>query len=327
MDALSDVLRAVRLTGAIFFDVCATGPWVAETPQGSTVVSAMFPGSDHLICYHVITGGECWASVPGEAPRHLKAGDIIVLPHGDTHVLSSTVGLRRSPDMSMYRYPRDGQLPIRIAVGEQAGSGATFVCGFLGCDARPYNPLLAALPRVFTISDEASGALASYVQFALAESKMQRMGGQGVLGRLSELMFIDVVRRYIETLPAERTHWLSGLKDPYIGRALTELHREPAREWTLEGLAREAGLSRSALAERFTEFVGQPPMQYLAAWRMQLAANQLSSGLESIATVANRVGYESEAAFSRTFKRIVGVPPGQWRRDRHSASQEAVASA
>jgi len=324
MDALSDVLRAVRLTGAIFFDVRATEPWVAETPEGSSVVGAMFPGSDHLICYHVITRGECWASVPGEAPRRLKAGDIIVLPHGDAHVLSSAVGLRRSPDMSMYRYPRDGQLPIRIAVGESRNSGTTFVCGFLGCDARPYNPLLAALPRAFTISDEKSGALASYVQFALAESKRHRMGGQGVLGRLSELMFIDVVRRYIETLPAERTDWLSGLRDPYISRALSELHRSPAKNWTLESLARQAGLSRSALAERFTQFIGQPPMQYLAAWRMQLASNQLATGLDSIATVANRVGYESEAAFSRTFKRIVGVPPGQWRRVRAAGTAEAT---
>jgi AraC-like DNA-binding protein len=316
MDALSDVLRAVRLTGAIFFDVHASEPWVAETPAGKSIVGAMFPGSEHLICYHVVTQGNCWATVAGQPPMRLTAGDIIVLPHGDTHVLSSTIGLRRTPDMSLYRTPRDGQLPVSISMGDPEGVPAHFVCGFLGCDARPFNPLLSALPPVFVVSDQAGGALAAYVQFALAESKQPRMGGQGVLGRLSELMFVDVVRRYLESLPPDRTDWLAGLRDPMIGRALAAFHRNPARAWTIESLARNVGLSRSALAERFTQFVGQPPMQYLANWRMQLAANHLLSGTESVAAVANRVGYESEAAFSRAFKKMVGAPPSQWRTQR-----------
>ena len=313
MDTLSEVLRAVRLTGAIFFDVHASGPWVAETPAGKTVVAAMFPGSEHLISYHVITLGSCWACVEGEQPMKLSAGDIIVLPHGDTHVLSSTPGLRRRPDMSMYRYPADGRLPVTISVGGPQGEPVRFVCGFLGCDARPYNPLLKALPRVIRVTDRAGGALATYVQFALAESKEPRLGGQGVLGRLSELMFIDVVRRYLESLPADRTDWLAGLRDPLVGRALSALHRDPARAWTIESLARHVGLSRSALAERFSQFVGQPPMQYLMSWRIQLAASQLRSGVDSVAVIANRVGYASEAAFSRAFKKVVGTPPGKWR--------------
>ena len=322
MDALSDVLQAVRLTGAIFFDIRASEPWVAETPEGRSIVAAMFPGSEHLVSYHVITHGQCWASVPGEEPMLLSAGDVIVLPHGDTHVLSSTPGLRRSPDMSMYRMPLDGQLPVRISVGtpkaEGDDAGATqFVCGFLGCDARPYNPLLTALPKVFRVSDSA-GALASYVQFALAESKDQRIGGASVLNRLSELMFVDVVRRYLETLPPDRADWLAGLRDPFVGRALAALHRSPARDWTIESLAREVALSRSALAERFTQFVGAPPMQYLTNWRMQLAANHLLSGTENVAAIANRVGYESEAAFSRAFKKVVGTPPSEWRKQRNS---------
>ena len=320
MDALSDVLRAVRLKGAIFFDVQATGAWVAETPRGDTIVRAMFPDSEHLICYHVLTDGQCWASVPGEAPMLMKAGDIILLPHGDTHVLSSAIGLRRTPDMSLYRYPSDGQLPISIAMGESCGDGiheaAQFVCGFLGCDARPYNPLLAALPRVIRVSDDGIGALGMFVKLALAESKGPRIGGQGVLSRLSELMFVDVVRRYLESLPPDRMDWLAGLRDPFVGRALTALHRQPARDWTLETLAREAALSRSALAERFTQFVGRPPMHYLTDWRMQLAANHLQGGTDSIAAIANLVGYESEAAFSRAFKKSVGTPPSQWRKDR-----------
>ena len=322
MDALSDVLQAVRLTGAIFFDIRASEPWVAETPEGGTIVNAMFPGSEHLVCYHVITRGQCWASVPGEEPMLLSAGDIIVLPHGHTHVLSSTPGLRRSPDMSMYRFPTDGQLPVRISMGGPRNDGSgdqaeptEFVCGFLGCDSRPYNPLLTALPRVFRVSDSA-GSLASYVRFALAESKDQRIGGASVLNRLSELMFVDVIRRYLETLPPDRADWLAGLRDPFVGRALAALHRTPARDWTIELLAREVALSRSALAERFTQFVGAPPMQYLTNWRMQLAANHLLSGTENVAAIANRVGYESEAAFSRAFKKAVGIPPSEWRKNR-----------
>ncbi len=216
--------------------------------------------------------------------------------------------------MALYRLPRDRQLPISISMGDPEGAAAHFVCGFLGCDARPYNPLLAALPRVIRVSDHTGGTLAAYVQFALAESKEPRIGGQGVLGRLSELMFVDVVRRYLETLPADRRDWLAGLRDPFIGRALAALHRNPVRSWTIESLARNVGLSRSALAERFTQFVGRPPMQYLTNWRMQLAANYLRSGMESVAVIANRVGYESEAAFSRAFKKVVGTPPGQWRK-------------
>ena len=320
MDTLSEVLRAVRLTGAIFFDVHASGRWVAETPAGKSIVGAMFPGSEHLICYHVITEGTGWACVPGEEPMRLEAGDIIVLPHGHTHVLSSTPGLRHSPDMSMYRLPRDGRLPVSVSVGDAGGEPTQFVCGFLGCDARPYNPLLTALPKVFRVSDSARGSLAAYVQFALAESKTPRMGGEGVLGRLSELMFIDVVRCYLESLPPERTDWLAGLRDPMVGRALTALHRDPARAWTIESLARKVGLSRSALAERFSQFVGQPPIQYLMNWRMQLAASQLRSGVDSVAVIASRVGYDSEAAFSRAFKKAVGAPPSHWRRDAPGAA-------
>ncbi|HTD72211.1 MAG TPA: AraC family transcriptional regulator [Steroidobacteraceae bacterium] len=317
VDALSDVLRAVRLTGAIFFDIQASEPWVAETPSGEAIVEAMFPGSEHLVCYHVITRGSCWACIPGEEPTRLSAGDIIVLPHGDTHVLSSTPGLRRTPDMSLYRMPADGKLPVSISMGGSQGESVHLVCGFLGCDARPYNPLLTALPRVILVSGAAGGALAAYVQFALAESKEPRMGGQCVLGRLSELMFVDVVRHYLETLPADRTGWLAGLRDPFVGRALTAFHRAPARAWTIESLAKSVGLSRSALAERFTQFVGQPLMQYMTNWRMQLAANHLLSGVESVAVIANRVGYDSEAAFSRAFKKSVGAPPSQWRKVRN----------
>lgn len=314
MDALSDVLRAVRLTGAIFFDVRASEPWVAETPPGGSIVGTIFPGADHLVSYHVITRGSCWAGVAGEAPIRLSAGDVVVFPHGDQHAMSSAPGMHAAPDLALYRRPVDGQLPFKLSVGSTTDESAQFVCGFLGCDARPFNPLLTALPRVVHVRGATNGAIGAFVQVALAEAREPRPGGQCVLSHLSELMFVDVVRRHLETLPADRTGWLAGLRDPAVGRALAALHRSPARDWTLESLAREAGLSRTALAERFTEFVGQPPMQYLTNWRMQLAATHLRSGTDSIALVAERVGYESEAAFSRAFKRALGEPPSAWRK-------------
>src|SRR5688500_15313252 len=203
MDALSDVLRAVRLTGAFFFDVHACAPWVAETPLGKSVVAAMFPGSDHLISYHLIMEGTCWATIEGEEPIKLCAGDIILLPHGDTHVMATTPGMRQTPEMSMYRMPENRQLPTKISVGTEIGEKSHFVCGFLGCDSRPYNPLLTALPRVIHMRDHASGALGAYFRAALDESK-GRMGGECMLSRISELMFVDVVRRYLESLPADR---------------------------------------------------------------------------------------------------------------------------
>jgi AraC-like DNA-binding protein len=317
MDALSDVLKAVRLTGAVFFDIRAAEPWVAATPPGEAIVGRMFPGAEHLISYHVMIGGSCWAGMPDAPPVQLQEGDIIVFPHGDTHLLSSAPGMRTRADLSRYRQPQEGQqLPFTISMGaDGAAEAAHFVCGFLGCDVRPYNPLLAALPRLIHVRD-AGGALGAYVRFALAESRQPRIGGESVLSRLSELMFVDVVRQYLERLPADRTDWLAGLRDPFVGRALNALHRNPARNWSLHSLARHVGLSRSALAERFSQFVGRPPMQYLANWRMQVATGHLMAGRDSVAAIANRVGYDSESAFSRTFKKVVGTSPSQWRRER-----------
>ena len=316
MDALSDVLRAVRLTGAIFFDIRASNPWVAATPPGDSIVSKIFKDAEHLIPFHVVTDGECWGELPGERPIHLAAGDVIVFPHGDAHTMSSAPGMKGSPNLDLYRRPGNGQLPFSMSMGNSGGTPAHIVCGYLGMDATPFNPLLAALPRVIHMPHLSGGAIGALVQFAITEAKDQRPGGEVVLGHLSELMFVDVVRRYLETLPGAQTNWLAALREPFVGKALTAMHRSPAHAWTLESLAREIGLSRSALAERFTEFVGQPPMQYLANWRMQLAANYLLIGTDSIATIAERVGYESEAAFSRAFKKTVGTPPSEWRKRR-----------
>ena len=314
MDPLSDVLKAVRLTGAIFFEIDGAEPWAAETPAGSSIVDRIFPGTQHLIPYHVVTMGSCWGWAPGETPVHLSAGDIIMFPQGDAHVMSSGPGMRDKPNYSVYRHPTEQQLPFEFSMGAGSVVSSHIVCGYLGCDARPFNPLLSALPRVIRVSDREGGALNTFVSFAMRESKERRMGAECMLGHLSELMFVDVVRRYLEALPEDRTGWLAGLRDPLVGRALTALHRTPAQGWTLESLAQEVGLSRSALAERFTQFVGQPAMQYLSNWRMQLAADRLRSTSDTIAEISESVGYESEAAFSRAFKRAVGASPSDWRR-------------
>lgn len=314
MDALSDVLGAVRLTGAVFFDVHASEPWVAETPSGARIVNRIFPHAEHLIPYHAVVSGSCWVSVIGEEPMQLATGDVVMFPHGHPHVLSSERGMRSKPDLALYRRPDESHLPFSLSLGAAGPQPTHIVCGYLGCDARPYNPLLMALPNAVLVRDAPGGPLRAYVQLALAESKQSRIGGECVLGRLSELLFVEVVRRYAESLDPSRTDWLSGLRDPNVGLAITALHREPRRGWTVQSLAREAGVSRSVLAERFTTFVGCPPMQYLASWRMQLAANDLRAGNDSVATIAYRVGYESEAAFSRAFTKSMGEPPSTWRK-------------
>jgi AraC-like DNA-binding protein len=201
---------------------------------------------------------------------------------------------------------------------KSGGGGAErthLVCGFLGCDVRPFNPLISTLPRLLHVRDRdgaARGWLSHFVQVALAESRDKRAGGESVLARLSELMFVQAIRRHLEAMPNEQTGWLAGLRDPYVGRALAVLHERPTHDWSLDELARESALSRSALADRFGRLVGKPPMMYLAQWRMQIAAGLLARG-GKVSAVAIEVGYDSEAAFNRAFKRFVGVPPATWR--------------
>jgi AraC-like DNA-binding protein len=317
-DTLSAVLRAVRLTGAVFFSVDAAAPWVAESPAGHELGPQLMPGAEHIIEYHVITAGTCWGGVVDGAPVRLDAGDIIVFPQGDAHVMSSAPGMRGMPSPELFRRASQTRMPVFVEMNGGGSDRAELICGFLGCDARPFNPLLATLPRVMHVrrGPEQDGVLEQFVKLALSESLAQRAGSDVVLARLSELMFVEVVRRYIGTLPPGNVGWLAGLRDESVGRVLGVLHDRPAHPWSLEDLAREVGVSRSVLAERFTHFVGVPPMQYLAQWRMQLASTLLSSTTQSLAEIADRVGYGSEAALSRAYKRWVGVAPAEWRRGR-----------
>jgi AraC-like DNA-binding protein len=318
---LSDLLRTVRLTGAVYFRVAGGTPWAAEQPPQAAVLPKVFPGADRLIAYHAVTEGRCFGGIVGDAPVALDAGEIIVFPHGDPHVMSSVPGMRAAPATpKKFATAAAGPLPYFVSYGDGAVS-ARLVCGFLAYSARPFNPLLESLPRVIKAGARPndSDAIGSLIRTGVAESEAKRAGAESVLTKLSELMLIELVRRHLTDLPAEQAGWLGGLRDPFVGKALALLHAEPARDWTIEDLARAVGQSRSVLAERFTFFVGAPPLQYLTRWRMQLAVEALARGDATMAGIAAQIGYESEASFSRAFKKVVGVPPSQWRRNAATA--------
>jgi AraC-like DNA-binding protein len=315
-DALADVLKTVRMTGAVFFNVSATAPWVAEQCTPEMVLPLIRPGAEHLISYHIVTEGRCYASViDGDEPIEVLAGQVVVFTRGDRHVMSSEPGMRADP-VSGDALVDGVQLPYVLNFGRDGPPTAKLICGFLACDSGPFNPLLEALPPILIgQSDRGHGdipCLSALVRIAINEITDRRIGGEGVLGKVAELMFIEVVRQHLETLTPERTGWVAGLKDPFVGKALALMHAHPACDWGLEELARDVGSSRSELAERFTSLVGMPPMTYLAKWRMQIASALLNDNM-NIASIAAEVGYGSEASFSRAFKKVVGMPPSRWR--------------
>jgi AraC-like DNA-binding protein len=316
MDPLSDLLRVVRLDGAFFFAVEAADPWSVESAAAKELSPQIMPASEHLISYHILTEGRCYGGLVGEEQVELAPGDVLVFPHGDAHVMSSGRGVRIGPDVHSFAPAR---YPETVFLGNQGPWGASFVCGFLGCDRRPFNPLLAALPRRMHMRGMSNGWHASFARQLTEESQLRRAGADTVLNRMAELMFIEVLRRYLGDLPPGQTGWLAGLRDEVVGRVLTLLHGRPGHPWTLPELAREAASSRSSVAKRFALLVGQPPMQYLAQWRMQVAANLLAQSGAKVATIGAEVGYDSEAAFSRAFKKATGLAPGAWREVRRTA--------
>ena len=319
---LSDVLRTVRVTGALFFPMDVSSPWVDEVPAAKDFASIVLPGAEHIVSYHIIRRGGCWAALRGQAPVRLGAGDVLVIPHGDAYRMASAPDLRsntsREAVLDFFRVMAARSAPFTVTEGGGGSERAQVICGFLGCDTRPFNPVLEALPRVLCLrrrrGTHADRRLSQLVELALAESQEQQSGSRCVLLRLSELLFVEVVRRYLDSLPAERASWLAGLRDPIAGHALALLHDRPAAPWSLERLAREIGVSRSSLAERFSALIGQPPMRYLTRWRIQLACRLLCDDGAKVSAIALDVGYQSEAAFSRAFKAIVGTSPATWRR-------------
>ena len=325
-DTLSDVLKSVRLRGAVFYYVSFSSKWSAEAVAASEIAAAVMPGADHVIEYHMIAKGDGWAAVSGLSPVRLKAGDVVMFPQGDAHVLSSAPGLQPNRITADWVYATRNQpkpMPISYHHGvEQPGAAmpvetadAVVVCGFIGCDLRPFNPLIASLPRMLHVPATKAGSwVTNVIAQAAAESREPRAGSDALLARMSEMIFVDVVRSYVESLDEPCNGWLAGLRDRFVGKALALLHEEPAAAWTIDDLGRRVGLSRSALHERFLQLIGQPPMQYLTNWRMQLASNRLRSTASNVAAIGVEVGYDSEAAFARAFKRAVGVSPAAWRR-------------
>ena len=287
------------------------------------------PEAEHVIQFHALLSGSCWAALT-EDPRNntrLNASDIVIFPMGDGNVMSAAPGMHAEPNLEMYVRPTDRRLPF---VFQHHGAGKVdchFVRGYLGCDARPFNPLLELLPRLLRVQMSAASQswLVSLLHVAADESELGGAGSETMLAKLAEVMFVEVIRKHIASLPKDSRGWLSALRDRHISRAMQAIHGQPAQQWTLETLTYEAGLSRSVFAERFAHCVGLSPMNYLGRWRMQLAARRLEIPGVSIAQIAAEVGYEFEAAFNRSFKKYVGVPPGAWRKTRIPSAKSSLA--
>lgn len=314
MDPLSDVLRAIRLDGAHFFRFEGRAPWVVATEPAAALKPRILPHSEHLVSYHVVVDGRCNGALVGGESVDLAAGDVIVFPHGNAHVMASDREVR--PAASDHQRDSPPRFPFSVTLGGSDGTRTKLVCGFLGCDRRPFNPLLSSLPALIHVRATGNDAIASFSRVAIAESESRRPGADLLLTRLAELMFVEVLRHWFDALPPGKAGWIGALLDPVAGPALAALHEEPARDWSLRELAARAAASRSVLAERFAERVGAPPMQYLAQWRLQLAANLLATTSLKVAAVGAQVGYRSEAAFSRTFHKATGSAPTAWRKRR-----------
>jgi AraC-like DNA-binding protein len=316
MDALSDALRIVRLKGGVFLNAQFTAPWCLSSRVGPADAGSLFQHSEHVVLYHYVAEGRLLAQVQGGSSVEIEAGEVVIFPRNNHHLLGSDLTLPPVPTRQIVRPAPDGSGWV-IAHG---GGGALtrIVCGFLGCDRLDGNPLLDSLPPVlrFDARTGSAGAwIRSSLEFASSELAAGRAGADIVLAKLSELLFIEALRRYVDALPDEQTGWLAGLKDPFVSRTLSLLHGQLSRQWTVDELGSEAGLSRSALADRFTRLIGEPPMRYLGRWRIQVAAHQLRDTDAPLAQIADNVGYGSEAAFSRAFKLATGRPPAAWRKD------------
>jgi AraC-like DNA-binding protein len=316
MDALSEVLKVLKLNSGLFLEAEFTAPWCIDSAPGTDDVRHILPDAEQVSIYHLVTEGRCRAALPGtDETVELHEGDLIMFPHGDGHRLGSDLQLAPvGAEVLVEPSPEGGLARINHGGG---GARTRFVCGFLACDKRLCRPLLGALPRMLRVElgdGPASAWITATLRHGASETHAPRPGSDALLGRLSELLFVEAIRHYTASLPQEQLGWLAGLRDPFVGKALALLHAEPARDWEVEELARQSGLSRSALNERFNALIGEPPMQYLTGWRLALASQALASSNDAVARIAERVGYDSEAAFNRAFKREFGVPPAAWRR-------------
>jgi AraC family transcriptional regulator, alkane utilization regulator len=344
MDILSDVLRIVRLSGAVFFTAEFSSPWALDSPNPELLASIVLPDAECVVLFHILTEGECFIFCNTHPPVKMEAGDVIIFPHGEPHTMCSHPGTKATTLGAVFSQSSPDATP-RVAFGG-GGKKSRFICGYLNCDQR-FNPLVSALPTMLVVRSsndyaaveaiDHNGArpaqvppgsgtwLSTTLKFTIHEARAARPGNAAMLGRLTELMFVEILRQYMQQLPAGQRGWLAGLNDLNIGKALRLMHATPAHDWTVSELAHQAGVSRSVLAERFTQLIGESPMRYLAGWRVQLAKQMMRDGDSSIAEIAARVGYESEAAFNRAFKRSAGSPPAAWRKGAAGALVSAAA--
>jgi len=313
VDVLSDVLRVIRLSGGVFLEADFTAPWCISGKVSPEDCKPFLEAPRHVIASHFVAQGSMRLQPEGGDAIDVGAGEIVLLPHNSVHSFGSELNPAPVLAGEIIQPPREGGL-ARIVYGG-GGAATQLLCGYLGCDT-PFSPLLSALPAVLKVNVRStpSGAwMESSFRFAASEIAAGRLGSMTVIAKLSELLFVEAVRQFVAGLPAERRGWLAGLRDPHVGRALALLHARPTEKWTADSLAREVGMSRSVFAERFNAQVGQPPMQYLTMWRMHVAAQYLREGRGSLAQIGGAIGYDSESAFSRAFKRQFGVSPGGWR--------------
>jgi AraC-like DNA-binding protein len=329
MEILSEVLRAVKLDGALFYNAEFSAPWCARSIDARTVTSYLSPNSQHVIIFHLLTEGHGYAQVEGrdDRPLPLSAGDILVVPHGDAHILGNGPFVTPVDRKQVL----EQVLSQGLKVSRMGGGGelTKFICGYMSCDPQLSRVFLGGLPPILKISirDGVSGQwLEQSIRYSVDNADVSGPGGETVLAKLSEVLFVETLRRYIAQLPQKHTGWLAGVRDPEVGKALALLHRKPAHPWTIATLANEVGISRSVLAERFRRYLSETPIAYLTRWRLQLGAQMLTTTSTSVAHIAGEVGYESEASFNRAFKREFRLPPARFRSESKAARSKSIAN-
>lgn len=316
MDILSSLLHTIRLSGRVQYHHTFSAPFCIESPTPTELAYLLQSGHKQIVSFHIVADGSGWVSLSGENKmQQIIEGDILVIPSSTPHILSD------KPDQPVVRaielLPPPPWPELLVLQYGGGGSITQLVCGFLLCEELLMHPFFNTLPplmHISTVDETTSPLLTSGVQYIVEETTKNRPGSESVLARLTELMFLEILRGHMQRLPKEKIGWLSALNDPIVGPVLELIHSRPEHNWQVPELAEKVSVSRSLLADRFSHILGLPPKKYIAQWRLQLALNLLRSSTYSVSQIASKVGYESEYAFNRVFKRHIGLPPATWRR-------------
>src|SRR6476661_3291694 len=319
MDVLSEVLRAVRLDGALFFNAEFSAPWCVSEPRSKAVAAQFSSKPGHLILYHFLIEGHAFARLADGRQEELEAGDVVIFPQGDDHVLG--YGTPEKPVDAVTAFAENLKDGLKLVKFGGGGALSRMICGYMICDPKLSEAFLSGLPKMIKVHVTGDGSgewIEKSIRYSVGEGDLQETGGDVVVAKLSEVLFVETLRRYINSLPPEEKGWLAGARDPVIGKAIALIHADPTFQWTISDLARRVGSSRTRLAERFKHFLDESPIAYLAKWRLKLGAEILHSSEDSVARIAENVGYGSEASFNRAFKKEFGYPPAQFRRRHRS---------